>query len=149
MRRGPAIWSEASRASATTGHVVRRYRPALRTRPASTQETARLYRRGVGWSLKAEMTARLVAEGRAGPPDGRQNPRSGEGDAEAVRIHAFAERAALVWARLMAEGRAAGRPRSALDTLIAATAEVNGCVVVTANEREFLGVEVVNPMRVG
>jgi predicted nucleic acid-binding protein len=66
----------------------------------------------------------------------------------AGRILGFDERAALVWARLMAEGRAAGRPRSALDTIIAATAEVNGCVVVTGNERDFVGVEVVNPMGV-
>lgn len=62
------------------------------------------------------------------------------------RILGFDERAALVWARLMAEGRAMGRPRSALDTIIAATGEVNGCVVVTGNERDFAGVEVVNPM---
>lgn len=65
------------------------------------------------------------------------------------RILGFDERAALVWARRMAEGRAAGRPRSALDTIIAATAEVNGCVVVTGNERDFVGVEVVNPMGAG
>ncbi len=67
----------------------------------------------------------------------------------AGRILAFDAAAALIWARLMAEGRAAGRPRSALDTLIAATAEANGCVVVTANEKDFVGVEVVNPLRVG
>lgn len=65
------------------------------------------------------------------------------------RILGFDERAALVWARLMAEGRATGRPRSALDTIIAATGQANGCVVVTGNERDFVGVEVVNPMRVG
>lgn len=64
----------------------------------------------------------------------------------AGRILAFDERAALVWARLMAEGRATGRPRSALDTIIAATGQVNGCVVVTGNEKDFFGVEVVNPM---
>lgn len=57
----------------------------------------------------------------------------------AGRILAFDERAALVWARLMAEGRALGRPRSALDTIIAATAEANGCVVVTGNEKDFGG----------
>lgn len=39
-----------------------------------------------------------------------------------------------------------GRPLSALDTIIAATAEANGCVVVTGNEKDFVGVEVVNPM---
>ena len=59
----------------------------------------------------------------------------------------FDENAALVWALLMAEGRAKGRPRSALDTIIAATAEVNGCIVVTDNERDFRGVESFNPMR--
>ncbi len=66
----------------------------------------------------------------------------------AGRILAFDEAAALVWARLMAEGRATGRPRSALDTIIAATGVANGCVVVTGNERDFVGVEVVNPMGV-
>lgn len=64
----------------------------------------------------------------------------------AGRILPFDERAALVWARLMAEGRATGRPRSALDTIIAATGQVNGCVVVTGSETDFFGVEVVNPM---
>jgi predicted nucleic acid-binding protein len=67
----------------------------------------------------------------------------------AGRTLGFDERAAPVWARLMAEGRAAGRPRSALDTVIAATAEANGCVVVTGNEADFAGVEVVNPMGAG
>ncbi|MBP0573300.1 PIN domain-containing protein [Mycobacterium tuberculosis] len=65
----------------------------------------------------------------------------------AGRILAFDDGAALVWARLMAEGKAAGRPRSALDMIIAAVAEANGCVVVTDNERDFHGVEVVNPVR--
>ena len=67
----------------------------------------------------------------------------------AGRILAFDETAALAWARLMAEGRTSGRPRSALDTIIAATAEANVCVVVTGNEKDFAGVEVVNPMGVG
>ena len=47
----------------------------------------------------------------------------------------------------MAEGRATGRPRNALDTIIEATAEANDCVVVTDNEKDFAGVEVVNPLR--
>ena len=64
----------------------------------------------------------------------------------AGRILAFDERAALIWARLMAEGRTTGRPRSALDTIIAATSVTNSCVVVTGNERDFGGMEVVNPM---
>ena len=65
----------------------------------------------------------------------------------AGRVLPFDEEAAHAWARLMAEGRAAGRPRSALDTIIAATAEANACVVVTDNERDFAGVETLNPMR--
>lgn len=65
----------------------------------------------------------------------------------AGRVLAFDEKAGLVWARLMADGKAQGRPRSALDTIIAAVAEAHGCTVVTDNERDFEGVEVVNPMR--
>lgn len=65
----------------------------------------------------------------------------------AGRILTFDDRAALVWARLMAEGKAAGRPRSALDMIIAAVAETNGCVVVTDNERDFVGIALVNPAR--
>ena len=65
----------------------------------------------------------------------------------AGRVLAFDEKAALVWARLMAEGTAAGRPRSALDMIIAAVAETNDCVVVTDNEKDFVGVAIVNPLR--
>jgi toxin FitB len=63
------------------------------------------------------------------------------------RVLPFDEAAALIWARLMAEGKARGRQRSALDTIIAAVAEANGCVVVTDNERDFDGIEIVNPLR--
>ncbi len=66
----------------------------------------------------------------------------------AGRVLPFDEKAGLIWARLMAEGTAVGRPRSALDTIIAAVAEANDCVVVTDNERDFAGIEVVNPLRV-
>lgn len=65
----------------------------------------------------------------------------------AGRVLAFDEAAGLVWARLMAEGASAGRPRSPLDMIIAATAETNACVVVTQNEKDFAGVEFVNPLR--
>src|SRR5438876_7859925 len=51
----------------------------------------------------------------------------------AGRVLPFDERAALVWARLMAEGTAKGRPRSALDMIIAAVAEANDCIVATDN----------------
>ena len=53
----------------------------------------------------------------------------------------------MIWAHLMAEGTAKGQSRSALDTIIAAVAAVNDCIVVTANERDFPGIEVVNPLR--
>jgi predicted nucleic acid-binding protein len=49
----------------------------------------------------------------------------------AGRVLPFDERAGLVWARLMADGKAKGRPRSALDMIIAAVAEASDCVVVT------------------
>ena len=64
----------------------------------------------------------------------------------AGRVLAFDNKAALIWARLMAEGRAAGRPRSALDMIIAAVAGANDCVVVTDNERDFVGLQIFNPM---
>jgi toxin FitB len=53
------------------------------------------------------------------------------------RILPFDEKAALVWARLMSEGRAAGKPRSDLDMIVAAIAETNECVIVTDNEALF------------
>jgi len=65
----------------------------------------------------------------------------------AGRVLPFDEKAGLVWARLMADGKQKGRPRSALDTIIAAVAAANGCVVVTGNERDFAGVETINPLR--
>ena len=65
----------------------------------------------------------------------------------AGRVLPFDEKAGLVWARLMADGTAKGRPRSALDTIIAAIAEVNDCVVVTDNDKDFVGIDIVNPMR--
>lgn len=64
------------------------------------------------------------------------------------RILPFDLRAAMEWARIMAEGTATGRPRSAVDMVIGATAAANDCVVVTANERHFQGaVEFLNPLR--
>jgi toxin FitB len=65
----------------------------------------------------------------------------------AGRILAFDDRAGLIWARLMAEGKAAGRPRSGLDMIIAAVASANDCLVVTDNEKDFAGLQIVNPMR--
>ncbi len=65
----------------------------------------------------------------------------------AGRILAFDEHAALVWGRLMAKGKAAGRPRSGLDMIVAAVAEANNCLVVTGNERDFAGVPFMNPLK--
>ncbi len=65
----------------------------------------------------------------------------------AGRVLAFDARAALVWARLMAQGKAALRPRSALDMIVAAVAEANGCTVATDNARDFAGLPFVNPLR--
>ena len=65
----------------------------------------------------------------------------------AGRVLPFDEKAALTWAQLMADGTAKGRPRSALDMIIAAIAKVNECVVVTDNEKDFAGVDFINPTR--
>jgi predicted nucleic acid-binding protein len=63
------------------------------------------------------------------------------------RILSFDEKAALLWAGLMSDGRAAGKPRSDLDMIVAAVAEENECVIVTDNEKHFSGLEVLNPLR--
>ena len=65
----------------------------------------------------------------------------------AGRILPFDEQAALLWARLMAEGKTAGRPRNALDMIIASVAGANDCIVVTGNERDFMGLTILNPLR--
>jgi len=46
----------------------------------------------------------------------------------------------------MAEGTAKGKPRSALDTIVAAIAEANNCIVVTAKEKDFSDIEIVDPL---
>jgi predicted nucleic acid-binding protein len=63
------------------------------------------------------------------------------------RVLPFDEKATLIWARLMADGKVEGRTSSALDMIVAAVAEANGCVVVTDNERDFDGLKFVNPLR--
>lgn len=65
----------------------------------------------------------------------------------AGRILPFDDKAGLVWARLMAEGKAVGRPRSALDMIVAAVSETHGCLVVTDNEKDFWGIKTFNPLR--
>ena len=65
----------------------------------------------------------------------------------AGRILSFDEKSALIWARLMAEGKAKGRPRSGMDAIIAAVAEANSCLVVTDNEKDFADIEMINPLK--
>ena len=65
----------------------------------------------------------------------------------AGRILSFDERAGQRWARMMADGKAAGRPRSPLDMVIASIAVTNDCVVVTDNEKDFANITFVNPLR--
>jgi predicted nucleic acid-binding protein len=64
----------------------------------------------------------------------------------AGRILPFGENAALIWAKLMADGRAAGQ-RDPMDMLIASVAIANECVVVTHNEADFWGLDIINPLR--
>jgi predicted nucleic acid-binding protein len=63
------------------------------------------------------------------------------------RVLPFDEKAGLAWARLMAEGRAEGRPRSVLDMIVAAVPEANDCIVVTDNEKDFTAISILNPLR--
>ncbi len=63
------------------------------------------------------------------------------------RVLPFDEKAGLLWARFMSEGKAKGRPRNPLDMIIASVAETNDCVVVTENERDFAGLRMINPLR--
>jgi predicted nucleic acid-binding protein len=104
------------------------------------------------------ITALTVAEIRKGileKPAGQRRDRleawfAGSRGPQALfsgRVLPFDEAAALVWARLMADGKARGRPRSGLDTIVAAVAEAHGCIVVTDNERDFEGIEILNPLR--
>ena len=65
----------------------------------------------------------------------------------AGRVLPFDQKAGLVWAQLMSEGTASGDPRSALDTILAATAVANDCGIVTDNEKDFTGLNALNPMR--
>ncbi|MEO9062625.1 MAG: PIN domain-containing protein [Nitrosospira sp.] len=65
----------------------------------------------------------------------------------AGRILPFDEKAGIIWAKLMADGTATGHPRGGLDMIIASVASANHCVIVTDNERDFSGLEIVNPLR--
>ncbi len=63
------------------------------------------------------------------------------------RILPFNQAASFIWARLMADRKAEGRSRSPLDMIIAATAQAHECIIVTDNERDFWGLDAINPVR--
>jgi len=113
-----------------------------------------------GWTVDdglfiASLTVAEIRRGILEKPAGRKRDQldawfsgpEGPSALFAGRVMPFEEKAALIWARLMAEGTAKGRPRSALDMIIAAIAEANACIVVTDNEKDFAGIEIVNPLR--
>lgn len=103
------------------------------------------------------LTVAEICRGILGKPRGRKRAalevwfKGADGPQElfAGRVLAFDEKAAIVWAQMMAKGKATGRPRNALDMIIAADASANDCVIVTDNVKDFEGVRVVNPMRGG
>lgn len=65
----------------------------------------------------------------------------------AGRILPFTDRTAAIWAIAIARLEAAGRPRPAFDSLIAATAVEHRLSIVTRNVADFegFGVEVIDP----
>lgn len=64
----------------------------------------------------------------------------------AGRVLLFDEKAGLIWAQLMAHGKVKGRPRNALNAIIAAVAAANNCIAMTDNEKDFSDIEIVNPI---
>ena len=103
----------------------------------------------------SSMTVAEIRRGVLEKPSGRKRAQlerwfSGPEGPQALfanRVLPFDEKAALIWARLMADGGSSGRVRSALDMIIAAVAEANDCVVVTDNVKHFAGLKIVNPLR--
>ncbi len=64
----------------------------------------------------------------------------------AGRILPFDDKAALIWGEIMAKGENAGKPRSALDMIVAAVAVANNCIIVTDNTKHFTGLKTINPL---
>ena len=98
----------------------------------------------------AEIRRRILEKPRGKKRDALDRWFSGPEGPQALfagRILSFDDKAVLIWAQLMAAGKAAGKPRGGLDMIIAAVAGANDCVLVTDNERDFAGVEILNPMR--
>jgi len=104
----------------------------------------------------ASLTVAEILRGVLDKPAGKKRDQleswfSGPTGPQAVfsgRVLPFDEKAGLAWARLMVEGKVKGRPRSALDMIIAAIAEANDCIIVTDNEKDFAGLSILNPLRI-
>jgi len=107
----------------------------------------------VGDLYLSAVTIGELARGVARLPDSRKRtnldrwvsntlPRQFEG-----RILPFDHGAAVIWGTLMGQGDRAGRPRSAADAQIAATALRHGLDIATRNLADFdgMGVTLVNP----
>ncbi len=127
------------------------------TKPAPSESLVAWMTEQIDESLFiASLTVAEIRRGILEKPAGRKRDRldawfsgpEGPSALFAGRVLPFDEKAGLIWARLMAAGTAKGKPRSALDTIIAAIAETNDCIVVTDNEKDFSGIKIVNPLRV-
>jgi toxin FitB len=103
----------------------------------------------------ASMTVAEIRRGVLQKPLGRKRDQleqwfSGPEGPQALfagRILPFEEKSALIWARLAADGIMRGKPRAAVDMIIAATAEAHGCIVATDNDSDFFGLPTINPLR--
>lgn len=126
------------------------------TKPAPSQSLMAWMAEQIDENLfVASLTVAEIRRGILEKPAGRKRDRldawfsgpEGPSALFAGRVLGFDESAGLIWARLMAEGTAKGKARSALDTMIAAIAEANDCIVVTDNEKDFADIKVLNPLR--
>lgn len=125
------------------------------TKPAPSEALTRWMSEQLDESLFiSSLTVAEIRRGILELPAGKKRRRledwfsSPEGPAAlfAGRVLPFDQNAALVWASLMADRKAKGRSRNLLDMIVAAVAEANACVIVTANESDFAGLKVLNPL---
>jgi predicted nucleic acid-binding protein len=105
----------------------------------------------------SSLTIAEIKRGILEKPDGRKRAAleqwfSGAEGPQALfagRVLPFDESAALLWASLVVDGKNAGRPRNPLDMIVASIALTNDCMLVTDNERDFHGLDFINPLREG
>lgn len=113
-----------------------------------------IHPRACAWILQhqlqlglASMTIAEIAQGIESLPTGRrrlQLEKLLEEMLEDFPVVAFGTNEALVWGRYVSK---ANRPLPMRDSVIAATALANNLQVVTGNEKDFPGVETVNPFK--